>query len=115
MIKEAITALASGQSLTEEGAALVMTEIMNGEATPAQFGALVTALRIKGESVEEITGMAKIMRLKAIPVSIAGRIADNCGTGGDGAHTFNISTGAALVAAGAGLKIAKHGNPLRPQ
>jgi anthranilate phosphoribosyltransferase len=110
MIKEAITALVSGRSLTVEEAALVMEEIMNGEVTPAQFGAFVTALRLKGETVDEIVGLAKIMRAKAVPVAIDEPVVDTCGTGGDGLHTFNISTAAAFVAAGAGLKVAKHGN-----
>jgi anthranilate phosphoribosyltransferase len=110
MIKEAITSLISGKSLTMDETAAVMEEIMSGEVTPAQFGAFVTALRLKGETVDEITGLAKTMRSKAVPVTIAGPLVDTCGTGGDGAHTFNISTAAAFVAAGAGLKVAKHGN-----
>ena len=83
---------------------------MNGEATPAQFGAFVTALRLKGETVDEIVGMAKTMRAKAIHVNINEPVVDTCGTGGDAAGTFNISTATALVAAGARLKVAKHGN-----
>ena len=110
MIKEAIQTLISGHSLTTEEAASVMEEIMQGEATPAQFGAFVTALRLKGETVDEIVGLAKTMRAKAVPVTIAEPVVDTCGTGGDGSHTFNISTAAAFVAAGAGLKVAKHGN-----
>ena len=110
MIKEAITLLVSRQSLTMEQAGEVMEEIMQGKATPAQFGAFVTALRLKGETVDEITGLAKTMRAKAIPVTVAEPAVDTCGTGGDGLATFNISTAAALVAAGAGLKVAKHGN-----
>ncbi len=110
MIKEAIKTLVSGRSLSMDEAALVMEEIMNDEATPAQFGAFVTALRLKGETVDEIIGLAKTMRAKAIPVTIAEPVVDTCGTGGDGAHTFNISTAAAFVTAGAGLKVAKHGN-----
>ncbi len=110
MIKEAIQTLVAGKSLTMEQAAQVMEKIMSGEATPAQFGAFVTALRLKGEMVEEIIGFAKTMRAKAIPVVTDGLAVDTCGTGGDGAHTFNISTAAALVAAGAELKVAKHGN-----
>lgn len=109
MIKEAIATLASGRSLTTEEAASVMEEIMQGEVTPAQFGAFVTALRLKGETVDEIIGLAKTMRAKAIPVAVDG-VVDTCGTGGDGSHTFNISTTAAFVAAGGGLKVAKHGN-----
>jgi anthranilate phosphoribosyltransferase len=110
MIKEAIAALVSGRSLTAEEASQVMEEIMRGEATPAQFGAFVTALRLKGETVEEITGLAKTMRAHAIPVHVSTPVVDTCGTGGDASHTFNISTTAAFVAAGAGLRVAKHGN-----
>ncbi len=110
MIREAIDVLVSGRSLTFEQAAGVMEEIMSGEATPAQFAALVTALRIKGETVDEIAGLASVMRAKAIPVVVTPPVVDTCGTGGDGSSTFNISTAAAFVAAGAGLKVAKHGN-----
>ncbi|HEX7365337.1 MAG TPA: anthranilate phosphoribosyltransferase [Dehalococcoidia bacterium] len=110
MIKEAISALVSGNSLTAEDASKVMEEIMQGEATPAQFGAFVTALRLKGETVDEIVGLARTMRARAIPVTTDGPVVDNCGTGGDGSSTFNISTTAAFVATGAGLKVAKHGN-----
>jgi anthranilate phosphoribosyltransferase len=110
MIKEAIEVLVSGRSLTTEQASQVMQEIMGGEATPAQIGSFVTALRIKGETVEEIVGFTKTMRANAVPVCIDEPVVDTCGTGGDGAHTFNISTAAAFVAAGAGLKVAKHGN-----
>ena len=110
MIKEAITALVSGNSLTADNASKVMEEIMQGEATPAQFGAFVTALRLKGETVDEIVGLARTMRARAISVTIDGPVVDTCGTGGDGSSTFNISTTAAFVAAGAGLKVAKHGN-----
>ncbi len=83
---------------------------MDGEATPAQLGAFLTALGIKGETPPEIAGMAMVMRQKARPVNVAGPLLDTCGTGGDGKNTFNISTAAAFVAAGAGLKVAKHGN-----
>ncbi len=110
MIKEAIATLVSGRSLTTGESALVMEEIMEGQATPAQIGAFVTALRLKGETVDEIIGLAKTMRSKVIPVTVSGPVVDTCGTGGDGLHTFNISTAAAFVAAGAGLKVAKHGN-----
>ncbi|MBI2288471.1 MAG: anthranilate phosphoribosyltransferase [Chloroflexi bacterium] len=110
MIKEAIQALVSGKSLTQEEAASVMKEIMEGEVTPAQFGAFVTALRLKGETVEEIAGLASVMRAKAIRVAVDYPVIDVVGTGGDGLNTFNISTVTAFVVAGAGLKVAKHGN-----
>ena len=110
MIREAIDILVLGKSLTLEQAAAVMEEIMGGEATSAQFGAFVTALRLKGETVHEIAGMAKVMREKAVPVEVSGPVVDTCGTGGDASQTFNISTTAAFVAAAAGLKVAKHGN-----
>jgi anthranilate phosphoribosyltransferase len=110
MIREAIAALVSKCSLTTEQAAQVMEEIMSGEATPSQIAAFVTALRLKGETVDEVIGLAKTMRAKAIPVITDGPVVDTCGTGGDGSCTFNISTAAAVVAAAAGLKVAKHGN-----
>ncbi len=110
MIKEAIAKLILGTSLSMDEAAAAMEEIMEGQVTPAQFGAFVTALRIKGETVEEIAGMARTMRAKAVPVRVNGSVVDTCGTGGDGSATFNISTTAAFVVAGAGVKVAKHGN-----
>lgn len=110
MIKEAISMLIDGKSMTTDEAAQVMEEIMTGAVTPAQFGAFVTALRMKGETVEEISGLARTMRAKALKVDITGQMTDVVGTGGDGRNTFNISTVAAFVAAGAGLKVAKHGN-----
>lgn len=110
MIIEAISKVVNGEPLPLEEAAQVMDEIMSGEATPAQFGAFVTALRLKGETVDEIAGMAQVMRQHSLHVDVDGRLVDTCGTGGDGAGTFNISTAAAFVAAGAGAKVAKHGN-----
>ncbi len=110
MIKEAIVTLVDGHSLTTEEASSVMEEIMEDKVTPAQFGAFVTALRLKGETVDEIVGLVRTMRAKAVPVTIADPVVDTCGTGGDGVSTFNISTAAAFVVAGAGLKVAKHGN-----
>ncbi len=110
MIKEAIGLLVSGQSLTLEQAAEVMVEITSGQATPAQFGAFVTALRIKGETADEIAGLASVMRAKAIRVMTSDPVIDVVGTGGDGSGSFNISTAAAFVAAGAGMKVAKHNN-----
>jgi anthranilate phosphoribosyltransferase len=111
MIREAIAKLVDGKPLAEEEAAAVMEEIMTGEATPAQLAAFVVALRLKGESVDEIAGMARVMRAKALRVPYEGPpLLDTCGTGGDCAGTFNISTAAAFVAAGAGAVVAKHGN-----
>ena len=110
MIREAINALVEGHSLTMGEAAASMNEIMEGDATPAQFGAYVTAPRLKGETVQEIAGMARVMREKALHVSVAAALVDTAGTGGDRSGSFNISTTAALVAAGAGIKVAKHGN-----
>jgi len=110
MIKEAIQSLIEGKSLTYEEAYFVMGEIMGGEATPAQIGAFLTALRVKGETADEIAGLASAMRNKAIHVNVSGPAIDIVGTGGDGCGSFNISTAAAIVAAGAGLKVAKHGN-----
>jgi len=110
MIKEAIEIIVNGRALSFEQATEVMEEIMSGEATPAQVASFITALRIKGETVDEICGLASVMRAKAIPVKVAPPVVDTCGMGGDNSSTFNISTVAALVAAGAGLKVAKHGN-----
>src|SRR5262245_38380188 len=111
MIREAIDAIINqGRDLTEDEAAGAMADIMDGEATPAQIGALLTALRIKGETVDEISGMARIMRARALRVEAEGPLLDTCGTGGDGSGSFNVSTAAAFVAAGAGLRVAKHGN-----
>ncbi len=109
-IREAIDAVVSGQSLNMDEAAAVMRQIMQGEATPAQLGSFLTALRLKGESTEEIAGMATVMREFSLKVRVSGTVVDSVGTGGDGSNTFNISTAAALVAAGAGVRIAKHGN-----
>ena len=110
MIKEAIETIVNGSSLSFEQAAGVMGEIMSGEATPAQIAAFVTALRLKGETVDEISGLVSVMRAKAVPVKVAPPLVYTCGIGGDGSQTFNVSTAAALVAAGAGLRVAKHGN-----
>lgn len=111
MIKSAIQKLLRREDLSEQEVMEVMNCIMDGNATQSQIGGFLTALRFKGETVEEITGCAKVMRDKAekvqhsLPYCI-----DTCGTGGDGANTFNISTAASLIAAAAGVKVAKHGN-----
>ncbi len=110
MIREAIETVTDGCSLTFEQASALMGEIMSGEATPSQIAALVTALRVKGETVDEIAGLASVMRDKAIPVRTTPPVIDTCGMGGDKSGSTNISTAAALIAAGAGLKVAKHGN-----
>ena len=109
MIREAIAAVVDGASLTIEEAAGVMEEIMAGEATPAQIGAFVTALRLKGETSEEIAGMAQVMRTNGIKVEYPEPLVDIVGTGGDSLNTFNISTASALVLAASGVKVAKHG------
>ncbi len=111
MIKEAIAKVVDKVDLSEEEMESTMDEIMSGEATPAQIGSLITALRMKGETVEEITGAARLMRKKAVEIrSSSQSLVDTCGTGGDRSHTFNISTAAAFVVAGTDLKVAKHGN-----
>lgn len=112
MLKSAIQAVVEGQTLTRLEATAAMEVIMNGEASPAQIGAFVTALRLRGESDDELAGFADVMRAKAlkVPVDPDATIVDTCGTGGDSSHSFNISTTAAFVVAGAGVKVAKHGN-----
>ena len=110
MIKEAIKMLVSNINLSESEMAECMKEIMEGKATDAQIGAFLTAMRIKGETVEEITGAARIMREKATAIKAPEGVLDTCGTGGDMSHTFNISTTTALVVAGTGVPVAKHGN-----
>lgn len=111
-IQKAIGLISRFGHLQMEEAEDVMHQIMDGEATEAQIGAYLMALRMKGETPEEITGSAKAMRSKAtaVPVSVEGDLLDTCGTGGDGSGTFNISTTTAFVCAGAGMPVAKHGN-----
>ncbi len=111
MIKDAIAKLADRIDLSEQEAEEVLSEIMDGAATPAQIGAYLMGLRQKGETVDEIAGSARAMRARAARIQVGSAIVlDTCGTGGDGGHTFNISTTAAFVVAGAGLTVAKHGN-----
>ncbi|HHT9134676.1 MAG TPA: anthranilate phosphoribosyltransferase [Candidatus Avalokitesvara rifleensis] len=110
MIKESIAKLVEGTDLSEAETAACMEDIMSGKATPAQIAAFLTALKMKGETVDELTGLARVMRSKATPLDIDGVAVDTCGTGGDRKGTFNISTAVALVVAGAGIKVAKHGN-----
>lgn len=111
MIQEAIAKLIDRQNLTQQEMYQTMNEIMSGDATEAQIAAFLTALRIKGETVDEITGAARAMREKAIKIkSKYPLVVDTCGTGGDRSFTFNISTATAFVTAGAGVPVAKHGN-----
>lgn len=109
-LKQFIQKIVDGHDLSVDESSQAMALIMEGVATPAQFGAFVTALRIKGESPEEIAGMAGVMREKSLRVGYKGLLVDTCGTGGSGKNNFNISTAAAFVAAGAGIVVAKHGN-----
>lgn len=111
MIIEAISKIVEGINLSKDEMVGVMTEILKGEATNAQIASFITALRIKGEKVDEIAGAVQVMRKMATKISTGvENIVDTCGTGGDAANTFNISTTAAFVAAGAGVAVAKHGN-----
>src|SRR5207244_13021114 len=111
MIKDAIAKVVDRLDLTEAEAEAAMHEIMEGQATPAQIAAYVTALRMKGEVVDEITGSARAMRAKAVRIHTTDPVVvDTCGTGGDGGATFNVSTAVAFVGAGAGGTVAMHGN-----
>ncbi|MCK5657908.1 MAG: anthranilate phosphoribosyltransferase, partial [Deltaproteobacteria bacterium] len=125
MLKTAIQKVVDGMDLSEEEMEGAMDVIMSGQATPAQIGAFITALRLKGETIEEITGAARVMRRKATKIGFDSSavsidrddinldletVVDTCGTGGDGTNTFNVSTTAAFVVAGCGLRVAKHGN-----
>ena len=109
-MKSYLEKLSSNYDLTFDESADAMQLIMSGHATPAQFGSFVTALRMKGETVDEISGMASVMRKMSLSVKNNDDLLDTWGTGGDGLGTFNISTAAAFVSAGIGIKIAKHGN-----
>ena len=107
---ESIAKVVKCENLTEEEAASAFEVIMRGDATPSQIAGFVVALRMKGETAEEITGFARKARAMATPIQVTGALLDTCGTGGDGLATFNISTLAAIVAAAAGARVAKHGN-----
>jgi anthranilate phosphoribosyltransferase len=113
MITEFIQSVVDGKNLSEADAREVMGRIMSGEASDPEIAAFLTALRMKGETVDELVGFARVMRARAVPFwdgQPATPVVDTCGTGGDRSGTFNISTAAAFVAAGAGAKVAKHGN-----
>ncbi|MEC9368207.1 MAG: anthranilate phosphoribosyltransferase, partial [Pseudomonadota bacterium] len=108
--KPYLTKVTSGTALTANEAADAFSIMMSGEATPVQMAAFLAALRVRGETVDEITGAARTMRAKATPVQAPKDAIDTCGTGGDAKGTFNISTCAAFIVAGAGVPVAKHGN-----
>ena len=110
MLKEYIRLVIEGETLSEGSAVEAMRVIMSGQATDAQIAAFLVAMRLKGEAVSEITGFARVMREMATRVEAPADVVDTCGTGGDRSSSFNISTAAALVAAGMGVKVAKHGN-----
>ncbi|MGE5892716.1 MAG: anthranilate phosphoribosyltransferase [bacterium] len=110
MIKEAINLMVQGIHLSDSEMSECMSEIMEGRATEAQIASFLTALRIKGETVDEITAAARIMREKATRINAPEGVLDTCGTGGDMSHTFNISTTVALVVAACSVPVAKHGN-----
>ncbi|MEE8602428.1 anthranilate phosphoribosyltransferase [Euzebya tangerina] len=109
-IPEVLSTLLAGEDLDDSSTHGVMEAIMRGDVTPAQVAGFTMGLRMKGETAEEIAGLVSAMRSFALPVSVEGPLVDTCGTGGDRAGTFNVSTLAALVTAGAGAKVAKHGN-----
>ena len=110
-IKEALNLVVQKQDLSQQHMTDVMTQVMSGEATPAQIAGFLIALRMKSESIDEITGAAIVMRQLATPVTIGGDyLVDTCGTGGDGSNLFNVSTAAAFAVAAAGGRVAKHGN-----
>ena len=107
---ESLAKLVKCENLTEDEAASAFETIIRGDATPVQIAGFLVALRMKGETAEEITGFARTARAMAMPIQVEGALLDTCGTGGDGLATFNISTLAAIVAAACGARVAKHGN-----
>ncbi|MHA1836308.1 MAG: anthranilate phosphoribosyltransferase, partial [Candidatus Odinarchaeia archaeon] len=112
MIKEAIQILVDRRDLTEKQAREAMRKILTGKVSPSQIASFITALRMKGETINEITEFAKVMRELSIkvPINVKGKVVDTCGTGGGLINTFNVSTAAAIIASGAGVRIVKHGN-----
>src|SRR6476469_8201280 len=109
-LRGAIAKVASGKSLSQDEAVEAFELVMSGAATPAQIGGLLIAMRVRGETVDEIVGATRAMRAKVLPVRAPEGAIDTCGTGGDGKGTFNVSTCAAFVVAGAGVPVVKHGN-----
>ena len=110
-MKEILEKIMAGHHLSQSETAGVFDSIMEGQATEAQIGAFIATLRMKGEVVEEVAGGAESMRRHAVSIDVEGlHVVDTCGTGGDACNTFNISTTAAFVTAGAGVPVAKHGN-----
>src|SRR5271155_553283 len=109
-LKALLAHVAQGRTLSEREAEAAFDIIMSGDATPSQMGAFLMALRVRGETVDEIAGAARIMRAKAVPIEAPPGAVDTCGTGGDASGSFNISTASALVVAGCGVPVAKHGN-----
>src|SRR5688572_21407011 len=109
-VRKALAAVIDGRTLDPDEARAAMGAVMDGEATPSQLAALLVALRMRGETVDELTGFAAAMRERVTRVDAPADVVDTCGTGGDGSGTFNISTAAALVVAAAGVPVAKHGN-----
>src|SRR5271169_63359 len=109
-LKSLLSFVAQGRSLSESEAEAAFDIIMSGDATPSQMGGFLMALRVRGETVDEIAGAARIMRTKAVHIDAPPGTIDTCGTGGDSSGSFNISTASALVVAGCGVPVAKHGN-----
>jgi anthranilate phosphoribosyltransferase len=109
-LRPILARVAAGDRLSEAEAEAAFEIIMSGDATPSQMGGLLMAMRVRGETVDEITGAARIMRSKALTITAPPGAIDTCGTGGDGSGTFNVSTATALILAGAGIPVAKHGN-----
>src|SRR5438046_10716870 len=110
VVRAALAAVVEGQTLSVDEAQAAMGAVMDGEATPAQLAALLVSLRMRGETIEELAGFATAMRDRVVRVEAPPGTIETCGTGGDGSGTINISTAAALVAAAAGVPVAKHGN-----
>lgn len=109
-LRETLVRVSAGSDLSSDEMSTVIGAVMDGKCDPVQIGSLLTALRMKGETVDEVAGAAASMRQRATKIPATGKFLDTCGTGGDGLHTFNISTATAIVAAACGVKVAKHGN-----